>query len=101
MLNALALRDDGPLPSKCPIHPGNPPDLRHPRSIISQNEFANSIIPVPLSGELELTCVILSSGFQPFHILAGQECPAYRGNSFLKAVYKNYVILANLLKYDE
>jgi hypothetical protein len=47
MLNALALRDNGPPPSECPIHPRNPPDPHHPRSIISQNEFANSIIPVP------------------------------------------------------
>jgi hypothetical protein len=43
MLNALGHRDNFPLPSKCPIHPRNPPDLRHPRSIISQNEFANSM----------------------------------------------------------
>jgi hypothetical protein len=34
-------------------HPGNPPEVdspinpRHPRSIISQSEFASSIIPVP------------------------------------------------------
>ena len=32
----------------------NPPDPRHPRSIISQTEFANSIIPVPPIGLIVL-----------------------------------------------
>ena len=55
MPNILRNTDNGSLPSEYPIYPGNPPDLtradplnpRHPRSILPQNEFASSTIPVP------------------------------------------------------
>jgi len=52
MLNALGNVDNGSLLSKYPIGSRNPPDLKRAdplnlRSILSQNEFASSIIPVP------------------------------------------------------
>jgi len=45
-----------------------------------------------------LTYATFSNGFQLFHILAGQECPAYRANSFLKAICELQKLFTNLLK---
>jgi hypothetical protein len=49
-----------------------------------KTEFANSIIPVPPHEKPRLTYATLCNSSQLFHILAGQECPAYRVNSFLR-----------------